>query len=193
MKTKFEKHVLILPDEPEMPFAISFDHRAWEPGYPIHTARDYFLVYEAAKILVAKKIIRRDDVKGIQQTRKWIRETENFPKTHLYKNSKKYGYLIPKMEFANYFSKMTGGDPFDENEWKEYLLGLENDGGFITYKVREFKEKVAKLLKEIESGKLTLDEQKKKESQHAILEEKAQKYRQRWYKAVLLPPEMRGK
>lgn len=193
VKQKAE-HVLVIPEVSLPPFPITFPYTSnwaiWEPGYPIVSKRDYFLVYEAARILVKKRIIRRvNATDGIHQMRKLIRQTDYFPTTYLYKNSKKYGYLIPKNEFANFYEYMTGGDSFVEHDWEDSLLrGLENDGGFLAYKIREFRYKADNLQKKMElaAETLTLQEKEKMELQVNILKQKAAEYRKRWYKLILL-------
>lgn len=186
---KSKKHKLILPEKSKDPFVLKFEPWekikrpfSWEPGYPLHTERDYIIVHEAASILTTKKIIRREGVDGIQQTRKWIRAGK-LPNSYLFKNSKKYGYLIPKWDFAVLYEDMTGGDEFIEDKWIHCLLSEQNQS-FIEYKEAEFRKKANLCKRKIELGGLSPNEIEKLKTEIEINNQKAKEYRKLWYKEV---------
>lgn len=190
---RMSKHKLIIPETSLEPFTITFEVigqtitgtrlTSWEPGYPLHSQRDYFIVHELASVLVKKKIIRRKGVDGIQQTRKWIRGNR-MPSSYLYKNSKKYGYLIPKKEFSFFYEEMTGGDSFVEEEWISCLLGKDNNEEFIKYKEAEFRRKKLFYEEKLKDPKLPKITKERLKMQIELCKKKAGEYRSKWYKAV---------
>jgi len=174
-------HELIIPEESLPPFAIKFYFSGWEPGYPTYDKRDYFIVHEVAKMLKKRKIIRRD-VTGIQQTRKWLRDNR-IPGSKLYKNSKKYGYLIPKRSFAKFYEEMTA-DSFVEVKFVDCLLGAQQNEWFFEMKEEEFQAKIHSNNEKIKSGKLSGVEKEKLQRQNRLYQEKIDTYRILWYQAI---------
>jgi hypothetical protein len=193
-------HNIIIPDVSQPPFPIVFPRGAWEPGYPLVHNRDYFIVFEVAKVCTKKKIIRKvassnkegaesTKVTGIQQIRKWIRYTEDDRKPSppfplhgfLFKKSKKYGYLISKKDFADFYFYMTGGDYFDEKAFHNCLL-REDNLEFLDFKESEYRAKIEALNRELKEG---LNDTKKIKEQIEILQERELGYRQLWLKEAL--------
>jgi ribosomal protein S19E (S16A) len=81
----------------------------WERKLPPITERNWYVVEEVAYILLKRGIIHREssrnkygenEVQGIQQVRKYIRNGEL--RARLFKNSKKYGYIIDKEEVERF-------------------------------------------------------------------------------------------
>jgi hypothetical protein len=192
---------IIIPSTPKMPFAVAIPgYMGWEPGYPVHYERDYFIVYEAAKILLKKKIIRRTSiinmhsqdasVDGLQQTRLWIREKKIT--ASLYRGSNKYGYLIPKKAFAEFYTKMTGDDFIED--WFLDCLIVDGDSDYFEFKENECRRKIEKLkeqnkkIKEkISSGNGTDEDNKQIEKNNktlVYLADVIEVYRQQWYKTI---------
>lgn len=179
-------HEVIMPEVSQEPFAVKFPGNPflWEPGYPLADDRDYFIVPEVARMLVKKNIIRRKDVDGIQQTRKVIREKDKMQGAHLFKNSKKYGYLIPKQAFAKYFFDMTAGESFIEENYADCLLKEKNYEWFFEMKEKEFVEKLANIKQLLDSDKLSDEDRKKLEKQAANLDIKIEEYKVLWLESV---------
>ena len=77
-------HSFISPAHaPVRPFSIKVSTWGWVPGHYFYQDRDYYIVFEVARILRKRKIIRRisstnaygiSEVNGVEQVRKWIRE-----------------------------------------------------------------------------------------------------------------------
>jgi hypothetical protein len=81
----------------------------WVREFPSIEERDWYVISEAAEILLERGIIHRANtqnrygegkVTGVQQVRKYIRNGELA--ATLYKNSKKYGYIIDKKELERF-------------------------------------------------------------------------------------------
>lgn len=193
------EHKFIIPTVSRDPFAVKGEHwRSWEPGYPFHDERDYFIVWEIARILKKKKVIRRTGssnhqakntkVDGIQQIRKWIRPKESKSggysrfNARLFNNSKKYGYLVKKKDFVLFFEEMTG-DAFDEDNFKDCLLGV-NNLEFIKLKEADFKAKMDLYQAKIDNGG-TEEEIKKWTELRDVADDKYHNYRVEWLKVQL--------
>lgn len=202
------KHSFIVPKKVENPFPVSFttdeskkikDFNSefirpgtWEPGYPFYDKRDYYIVYEVAQILIKKRIIRRQGVDGIQQTRKYIKNKEFFPRADMYLGSRKYGYLIKKAEFAEFYSEMTGGDDFLEYTFANECLLSPMNYQFITFKIKEFRSKAEKCRKKLLDPKLSDKDRLKLQYDIAAYEQKAKSYQMEWQRLVFKLPEERS-
>lgn len=97
--------------------------KQWVRKIPKLSERDFYVVNEASSILTTLNIIRREfgankhekegvEVTGVQQLRRWIREGKI--DAELYKNSRRYGYIIRKKELLRFINSMLG-----EQEYKD--------------------------------------------------------------------------
>lgn len=150
-------HIFELPSYVWEPFPLSMTNSSWEPGYPPYFERNYYITYEVARMLVKKRVIRREktvnqhvegaSVVGIQQVRLWLRE-KKFGNLTL--KTPKYGYLIPKNNFAKFYEELTGGDSFIEDDYLDCLI-VNSTSQYFDYKEEEYRKKIKKIEKKIDS------------------------------------------
>lgn len=103
---------------------------SWERKLPPLEERYYYVIEEVAEILRKNGIIHREsatnrygnvEITGIQQVRKYIRKGELA--ASLYKNSKKYGYIIDKLEVERFCAEKRSELI---ERYQKYLVTLTN-------------------------------------------------------------------
>ena len=180
-------HEFTIPKENVYPFSIGKNLGWWAPGYPRFTRRDYYITYEIAAILKKRRVIRKSD-DGLQQVRKFIRGGDpsknifvstRIKNCYLYRNSRKYGYLIPKKDFALFFEEMTN-TAFLEKDFHDCLIGPNAYEWYFTLKTEEFKDELKNNIKKMKSPKVSKAEKEKLKKKNIAIAEKIKNYQKEW-------------
>jgi len=201
-------HNFITPANPMDSFSIWISKRGWVPGHHQYQNRTYYITYEIGRMLVKKNVIRRRitsnwvedanenkvyfEVLGVEQVRKWIaqdhkRSNRDPNKRLIFKNrtqkSKKYGWAIPKQDFADFFYTMTGEQYFIESEFADCLLHEENME-YIEFLESEFSKKLIIINQDLET-ETDEKERNKLIRQKEFATVAMQNYRKKWLEVAV--------